>query len=77
MPRPCLLLTKYRFSRIYTNDGSKFAGSIFNLSYFLKVTYTRLWKWGMNYYITSINENGKGIGKKVKVRKRPKKDKYL
>jgi hypothetical protein len=31
----------------------------------------------MNYYITSINENGKGIGTMVKVRKRPKKEKYV
>jgi hypothetical protein len=27
----------------------------------------------MDYYITSINDNGKGISKKQKVRKRPKK----
>jgi len=27
--------------------------------------------------LTSINENGKGTGKKVKVRKGPKKDKYV
>jgi hypothetical protein len=30
----------------------------------------------MNYY-NKHNKNGKGIGKKVKVRKGPKKDKYV
>jgi hypothetical protein len=54
--RLCLFLTKLRFKQIYTNDGSKFAGSTFNLSYFLKVIYIRLWKGGINCYITSIHE---------------------
>jgi len=31
----------------------------------------------MSCYITSVNENGKGIGKKVKVRKGPKMEKYM